>query len=262
MDFLIGEYNNTLNQLKKLKRYPSHLFKKHLIEITETSLSNFHEHLPDFKIDDEPIIKDNTFLSKKEPSVYFWNELLHKRAGKLNLNLNDALIIPSKIYQLQTVLPKKQYDSFSHDEVFDILNKYRMMFEAVLKMLNPHFIHLRKAERKRNLEWSDISKSFRYFKFNEKKLFKSMNGQLRNAIAHESYLIVENHIIWIQDDGSQKKYPIKKVLDKIFDLFALIIALYWGWCEIYGPYLVQNYKKTPANQLKSSFNSINFESTK
>ncbi|WP_321430800.1 hypothetical protein [uncultured Methanolobus sp.] len=262
MDFLIDEYNNTINQLKKLKSEPHYLFKIHLIEITEKSLNNFHLHLPDFKIGDKPIIEDKNFLSKKEPSVLFWNELLHKRTGKLNLNLMDALVIPSKIYQLQIALPKQQYDSFSRDDIFDILNKYKMMFEAVLKMLNPNFMHLWKAERKKNLEWSDISKSFRYFDMNTKKLFKSMNGQLRNAIAHESYVIGENHIIWIQDDGSQKKYPIEKVLGKIFDLYALIIALYWGWCEVYGPYVIQSYKKIPANKLKSSFNSKNLESIK
>ena len=259
MDFLIDEYRNTLEHLRKLRTEPSYLFKNHLIEFTENALANFDLQLYNFKIGDKSIIEDKLFLSKKEPSVNFWNELLHKRTGKLNLNLMDAVVVPSKIYQLQIALPKQQYDSFSHDDIFDILNKYRMMFEAILKMLNPNFIHLCKAERKKNLEWSDISKSFRYFEFDDKKLFKSMNGPLRNAIAHESYIIGENYIIWVQDEGSQKKYLMEKVLDKIFDLYALIIALYWGWCKVYGPYLIQNYNKTPASQLKASFNSINWE---
>jgi len=80
-----------------------------------------------------------------------------------------------------------------------------------------------------------------------------MNGQLRNAIAHESYTIENNYILWIQDSNKQKQYSLKKIFDKIFDLYALLIALYWGYCNVYAPHAIKGYNQTPDKKLKNSF---------
>lgn len=262
MSMFSEQYNEKLNQLQQLKHCTPQEFKDSITCMTLESLDSFDVSLPELKIDGISIIQHDLFLVKKGDVDKFWTELLNKNTKSLNLHIVDAFVIPTKIHSLRNTLPKSTRPTLSEDEIFDVVNKYRMLFEAVRSLLVPYFEQLLKNERKKHIEWSDISKHFRYFNSKYDKLFKSMNGQLRNAIAHESYTIENNYILWIQDSNKQKPYSLNKIFDKIFDLYALLIALYWGYCKVYAPHVIKSYSQTPAKKLKDSFNRINLNKMK
>ena len=256
MSIFSEHYNENLNQLQQLKSCTPQEFKDKIIHITLENLDNFDALLPEFKIDGISITQHDLFLVKKEDVDKFWTELLSKNTKRLNLPLIDALAIPTKIHSLKNTLPKNTHLTLSEDEIFDVVNKYKMLFEAVRSLLVPYFEQLLISERKKHIEWSDISKHLKYFNSKYNKLFKSMNGPLRNAIAHESYMIENNYILWIQDSNKQIEYPLNKIFDKIFDLYALLLALYWGYRKVYAPYVIESYNQTPAKKLKKSYNKI------
>lgn len=262
MSIFSEPYNENLNQLQQLKSCTPQEFKDRIICMTLESLDYFDASLPEFKLNDISITQHDLFLVKKEDVEKFWTELLNKNTKRLDLHLIDALVIPTKIHLLKNTLPKSTHLTLSEEEIFDVVNKYKMLFEAVLSLLVPYFEQLLISERKKHIEWSDISKHLRYFNLKYNKLFKSMNGPLRNAIAHESYMIENNYILWIQDSNKQKQYSLKKIFDKIFDLYALLIALYWGYCNVYAPHAIKGYNQTPAKKLKNSFNRINLNKMK
>lgn len=257
MDSLISKQNETIDKFKQLRNFNGEEFRKKLLEIfDENELEYLLNKVSYNKI---PVIQHELFTSKKELALSFWNETLSKTKNKEELNVNYAAIIPSKILLAGDKINKftnklLSNKSFNSEEIDDLINTYKKLFECVLKLLEPYFKVI--LNKKVHIEWSDISKETENYNTDCERLFCSMNGNLRNAIAHESNYIEDNTFIWFQNDGFQKEYDTQKVVNKTVDLFFLILVLHYGLNETQIKNIIKCYKTTDVDKLKKAFNAI------
>lgn len=245
---------NKLEQLKDLKKLQGEEFRKQLIEWTQSS-DCLESEFEKVTINGIQLNKHEQFISKKNDALVFCNELLNKTNGKVQINRCDSLFIPHKLLLAGNKINKfSQKQSLIAEEVNDLINTYKMLFEAVKKIIEPHFKSI--LNKNGFLDWSDISKAIKNLEGNFQKLFSSMNGVLRDAVVHESTYTEKDTFIWALEDGTEVEYPLKKVFEKVYDLVFLIIVLYWALSKIQLKYFVDYYKIAPIDKLKSIVDNI------
>jgi len=239
------------NQLKNLN---GEEFRKALIEWTKES-KTIEDDISKVTLNGLPINKHELFLSKKEDALSFCQELLDKTKGRVKFNPNDAIIVPQKLVLSGEKINKlSKKDTLSAEEVDDLINTYKKLFESIKKILEPYFKAI--LNNSGFVNWSDISKEIKNFNNKYDKLFSSMNGTLRDAVAHESSYTEKDLFIWILEDGTEREYSLEKVFKKIYDLIFLIIVLYWAQSEIQIEYVIKFYESAPLDKLKDAVTKI------
>jgi len=85
-----------------------------------------------------------------------------------------------------------------------------------------------------------------------------MDNNSRRFIAHESYYLNENFIMFIDKNGNETKTTSGELCDKLLDITALIFALYWGLSEVFIPIIIKGYQTAPIDKLKKAFVDLPF----
>lgn len=254
MEQILRKREEILRKYRDIHSLQGEAFREELIKITKESM-DIEEELKSATINEISLTEHELFISRKELIISFWTEIWQKTKGSAKINTSDAVVIPSKLLlmsqQIERLFGKEK---LTKEEVHELINIYRTFFELVLKILQPYFENI---SNKKYSDWSTVYKEIKTLNQNYSKLFSSMNGTLRNAVAHESTYLEENKFIWIKEDGTETEYSLEKVENKILNLFFLVLLLYWGLNKVYIQNLIKEYKKVPSNLLKKGYLQAN-----
>jgi hypothetical protein len=254
MDTIRRTADEKIKQFKELRKLRGEEFRTALIKLTRES-QGLASALKKVRLDGILLSDHKLFLQKKQKAQSFCEELFSKTQGKVTLNLSEILIVPNKLnITIEELNSLKQKENLTPKEISDLINIYKRMFESIKILLEPHFKSITQNEE--YLEWSEMIIEINKFDENYQKLFSSMNGQLRNAIAHESTYLEQNKLIWITEDKVEKEYPLIKIYEKIYDLIFLILSLYCGFEAIHLEKIITFYGIAPIDKLKESVDHI------
>jgi hypothetical protein len=254
-------YNERTHKYKQLLLLDDKEFLEELISIVKASGDEFLKSLDKKKIEFIPISKHPKFLEKKDTSIKLWNLIIDKTQGRAPMSIHETMIIPSKIQLIGRMLSRLNMRIFTTDkDIYLLLNCYRSLFEINYRFILPHFKVILKNDK--HIDWSDIHNSIIELDPKDpelKKLIKSMNGNLRNAIAHESYYLEKHKFYWIKEDNTKEEYPIDKISDKNIDLYLLLCALYYGFSKCHIDFQIKTYKSWPVSKLRERIAQIQFD---
>jgi len=253
MSIVLDKQKEILNKLKEIKNLDGELFREKIIQITKDSTSLTFQ---DVLIKNVPLTEYPPFICKKELSIKFWNEISIKTHGKLNLTINDSILVPSKLFLSSESITSCNKENLSENEIENLVNTYRRLFESVRQFLLPAFEII--INKNGFIYWFDILKKIKEFENNYDELFKSMDNNSRRFIAHESYYLNENFIMFIDKNGNETKTTSGELCDKLLDITALIFALYWGLSEVFIPIIIKGYQTAPIDKLKKAFVDLPF----
>ncbi len=260
MEPILKKYEEVKKRFENIKSIHGKPFKQELLDILG-SVGNVDEEFNHLRMDGTPLTKTPYFTSNKTLILDFWEELWRVNRGKARFSLNDALVIPSKLLLVinKTNELFKKKNNLSTDEVDELLNVYRKLFEIIMKLLVPQLRVFTEKSPEEHVEWSQISNALKKMKKDYNKIFECMNGPLRNAIAHESSYVAENKFIWITDKGERLEYNLEKVFIKIFDAILLVFLLYYGINEVYIKNLIKLVNQIPVKNLETAFSCFPFQ---
>jgi len=107
-----------------------------------------------------------------------------------------------------------------------------LLFEEIIREINPRITYLTIEKFMKNIADKEVYKDF-------KSLFKQINKNLRNAIAHSDFEIKDNNIIYCYWDSNSKEYKSENIFIKDFQisLVKLSILFYILFEQIDKPFL-------------------------
>jgi len=154
----------------------------------------------------------------------------------------ELFLINYKEYALQKI----QIESFKirafESRLYIKLNMFRTQFELIKKLilLSPKILNeveRIKIQEPKSSRWNITLKSFDNLNIPYKEIFsdKFFNKELRNFIAHESYIFLSNGILTINEEknGEEKEYCQTKIDDELDKITSILQAIFINYLDLF-----------------------------